>query len=176
MNMVSIQGTDARSFFMDEDRRMAFHSMLHSVLDHQYLFVNSKFKSDLLYIASENLNPFFIEKLLTHIGGTADDSSYRKFYTSTETKSTLEAFFIRLYHLQQRRDWFLLYSREIKKEFQENRQNPLVKHLLGCCKKINLDAFDDFKKEQNPAAQNDLVHRHEAYFRLMDYINGLNYN
>lgn len=176
MNMVSVQGTGARSFFMEGDQLLMFHSMLHSVLDHQYLLISSKFKTDLLYTSPDNLNNFFIQKFLLTISHNPDETLINRFYCSATPKDTLEAYFIRLYQFQKRKDWFQLYSGSIKKEFENNGNNAIVKHLRGCCEKINLNAFDNFNQVKQTPAQHTIATRQEAYFRLMAHIEELNYN
>lgn len=176
MYMVSVHGIGARSFFMEKHRLLLFHSMLHSVLDHQYLLISSKFKTDLLYSASENLNDFFIQKFLLNVSQSPDNRIINRFYCSASAKDTLEAYFIRLYQFQRRKDWFQLYSDKIKKEFHNNNSNAIVRHLIGCCEKINLNAFNNFNQVEPTPAGDNIDSRQEAYFRLMAYIEELNYN
>ena len=176
MNMVSIQGTYARSYFLKEAELLGYHSILHSVLDHQYLLIHSKFKTDLLYKASEDLNDFFVEKFLKHQEKNQDDPIGKRFYTSTGIKDTLEAYFIRLYHFKQRKDWFLPYSNAVKRELHSNQGNPIAAHLIKCCEQINLNAFDSFNTVEPSSTEKNSLSRQEAYFKLMSHIDRLNFN
>ncbi|MEQ8928000.1 MAG: hypothetical protein RLO81_19440 [Fulvivirga sp.] len=175
MNLISIQGPSAPGFFMDREKCQQFHSLLHSMFDSQYFLTNSKYKTDIIYENSLNLNDYIINQLFKYADKSFDGKCRKHFYTSEGAKNTLEAFFIRLYHFTQRKEWYEEYIKNFDEQVRENPHNPITKHLLGCFKHIELSNFQNLYEDV--LQQKKLsVDRHQTYGLLVEYLSKFNVN
>lgn len=175
MNMISIQGAAARSFYLEEVKQLQFHSKLHSMFDSQYFWACSPYKTDIIYESQSNLNDFIINQLYKLADKPFDAKTRKHFYTSEGSKNTLEAFFIRLYHFTQQKDWYESFIVQFDRQARENPANPITRHLLGCFRHIDLQNFRNLYDNELPKRKLT-VDRHQTYMLLTEYLSQFNRN
>ena len=90
-------------------------------------------------------------------------------------KEALEAFFVRLYQFSQRSDLYADYIDVFDDIISENPQNPIIRHILGCFKHINLEKFRQINFENHPPKQLTLD-RHKTYANLIEYLTRVHVN
>lgn len=169
MNLLSIQGYLARGYHFDPAQLSLFHSVLHSLFDHQYLLINSTHKIDLLYKYEGDVKNHIIKRWMEIKEKNYTEGCDKKFYSAIGSKDALESYFIRLYQIIQRKDAYNDYISEFDRVAKESPENPMVIHVLGCFKHIHLSDFktlyltDTIQKKLT-------INRHRTHSQLMDYL------
>ncbi len=175
MNLLSIQGHLARNFHLNGEQQAVFHSVLHSLFDHQYVLINSTDKIDLIYDYNSDLKSHLTKKLCEIKNKSYSVEIERKFYHAVGSKNSLESFFIRLYQVAQRKDSYEAYIAEFDKIAKANPDNPVIMHILGCFNHIDLHDFKNMYAN-GLNRQKLVINRHKTYAHLINYLDKFIHN
>lgn len=141
MKLVSIQGARARGFyFHDDDKRMIYRK-LRSFLDRRFLFINSPFKTDLLYESDADHNDYIIKFFYSYKGRRIAEKYQRYFFRTATLRESLENYFDRILYLSLNPSWQQLYLAELKSIIVANPNNPVLHKLIECYGHFDVDKY-----------------------------------
>lgn len=141
MNLISIQGGKARSFYLNEERRRVLYRKLRSFLDRKFLLINSPFKTDILYESEKDHNIYIIKLLYESIDRDFREEHISNFFRSDNIKDSLENYFSRILHLSIRKEWQDQYLEELGKVVLANPNNPVLHKVIECYSHFDVNKY-----------------------------------
>jgi len=141
MYYLSIQGGRARGFYLQDESRRLLYRKLRSFLDNRFLFINSPYKTDLLYEASENHNFYLLEKLYEHKDRNFKKDYIQNFFRADNIQESLESFFNRILHMSVNKNWQSQYLQELREVVLDNPNNPILKKVIECYSHFDTDRY-----------------------------------
>jgi len=141
MYYLSIQGGRARAFYLQDENRRLLYRKLRGVLDRRFLLINSPFKTDLLYEASENHNLYLLEKFYEHKDRTFKKEYLSNFFRADTIQDSLESFFNRILHMSVNESWQQQYLEELSRVVKDNPNNPVLRKVIDCYSYFDTDRY-----------------------------------
>ena len=172
MHLISIQGPECRRYYLDHAKERVMTALLRTLFENQFLYINSPYKIDLAYESKHDHHRYLIKEICKLTGAPCSELTYRQFYHTDTLRNVLEVYFIRLYRMYQRKDWYNMYMTKFDEEIRRNPANPLIKHILSCFQHIELSPIKTSQYEDMPAPQLT-INRYKTYWQLMDYLDNL---
>ncbi|MTI39445.1 hypothetical protein [Fulvivirga lutimaris] len=141
--MISIQGPQARGFYLDAGKLTNFNSVLRGIIGHQFLLISSKFRTDILYFSEVDQNKNIIKLLCREVGKEYDKNQLEKFFRTTDKQSTFEQYFLRLMYLSSRSQWYSQYIAEAQQVLVDYSQNKVSIALKDCIDHVHTNTEFD---------------------------------
>lgn len=137
MHLVSIQGKYAPSMQLKGEELHVCHQLLRSLSDNQYLVINSKFRTDILYSSPNEKNLSIIRLWCMYKGKAFDDIWISRFFQAVDSHKSLEHFFTRLLLLKRMHGWYSGYM-DVLASVLQNESGQIAKMVREC-----LEAFTE---------------------------------
>lgn len=129
-----IQGKYAPRFYLKNKSTQNFRSLIESITLSNAIVISSRYKSDLIYHAEEDLSPQLIKAWSIYNGMEFNDSFLSKFVVANGENETLEYFFIKLAHAAMHRDWYIDYCHHFEEVCKNEPDHAVLKQLIDCNK------------------------------------------
>ena len=143
MLMVSIQGPQARGFYLDVKAQTNFNGVLRNIIGHQFLLISSKFRTDIIYFSEVDQNKNIIKLLCRAVGKVYYPGQLQNFFRTTQTHFTLEQYFLRLMYLSSKSQWYEEYIHIAQQTLVDYAQNEVSITLKDCINHVHTNTDFD---------------------------------
>lgn len=132
-----IQGKYAPRFYLKNESAQNFRSLIESITLSNALVISSRYKSDLIYSAEEDLTNQLIKAWSAYKGLEFKDSFLDNFISASGDSDTLEYFFIKLAHVSMHRDWYIDFCQHFEEICEKEPGHALLKPIISCNNYLN---------------------------------------
>ncbi len=129
-----VQGKYAPRFYLKNESTQNFRSLIESITLSNAVVISSRYKSDLIYHAEEDLSNQLIKAWSVFNGLVYKDSFLNKFISASGENDTLEYFFVKLAHVAMNRDWYIDYCQHFEEVCKKEPEHVLLKQIISCNK------------------------------------------
>ena len=129
-----VQGKYAPRFHLKNESTQNFRSLIESITLSNAVVISSRYKSDLIYHAEEDLSYQLIKAWSVFNGLEYKNSFLNKFISANGESDTLEYFFVKLVHLSMNRDWYIDYCHHFEEVCKKEPDHILLKQIISCNK------------------------------------------